>query len=137
MKKRIAALLRRWAYALNPENSRTLPPGYEVQKLEAYDCFRQPEAKPGERFRQVPDAETTRRIRAGLVENLIKQLRNDPDCVRVRAEISPVPGGLVEYRAALYVGVSLQAKRRREFRESSIRRANERRLQKAYGKQKL
>lgn len=128
IKEKFAALLRRWAYALSPESSRTLPPDYEVKKLEAYDCFRQDEPQPGEKFRPVPDAILRRRIRAGLVENLIEQLRNDPDCFHIKADIAPVPGGLVEYNATLYVGVSLQAKRRREFREASIKRATKQKL---------
>ena len=33
IKTKLAALLRRWAYALHPETPATLPPGYQVKKV--------------------------------------------------------------------------------------------------------
>lgn len=96
MKKKIAALLRRWAYALNPETPATLPPGYQVAKVVSYDTFPTENGK-------MPDANTVSVIMGSLKANVLEQII---DCgyIRSRADIAPVPGGLIEYEASLYVG---------------------------------
>ncbi len=96
MKKKIAALLRRWAYALNPETPATLPPGYQVAKVVGYDTYASEDGK-------MPDANTVSLIMGSLKAGILKQII-DCDYIRCRADIAPVPGGLIEYEASLYVG---------------------------------
>lgn len=56
MKKKLAALLRRWAYALHPETSATLPPGYDLKQVVSQYSYtlkdgKMPEAAVVESFR--------------------------------------------------------------------------------------
>lgn len=96
IKNKLAALLRRWAYALNPETPATLPPGYQVAKIVSTDTYAPIDGT-------MPDANTASVIMGSLKANVLEQII---DCgyIRARADIAPVPGGLVEYEASLYVG---------------------------------
>lgn len=96
MKKKLASLLRRWAYALHPETPATLPPGYQVAKVVSTDTILLKDGK-------MPDANTASVIMGSLKTNVLEQII---DCgyIRARADIAPIPGGLVEYEASLYVG---------------------------------
>lgn len=96
IKEKLAALLRRWAYALHPETPATLPPGYEVAKIVSTDAYASNDGK-------MPDANTAQVIMGCLKTNVLEQII---DCgyIRARADIAPVPGGLIEYEASLYVG---------------------------------
>lgn len=96
MKKKLAALLRRWAYALHPETPATLPPGYQVAKIVSTDAYAPNDGK-------TPDANTASVIMGSLKANVLEQII---DCgyIRARADIAPIPGGLIEYEASLYVG---------------------------------
>lgn len=96
MKKKIAALLRRWAYALNPETPATLPPGYQVAKIVSYDTYASEDGK-------MPTPEIVNLIRGNLESDVIEQVMHG-DFIRSRADIAAVPGGLIEYEASLYVG---------------------------------
>lgn len=96
MKKKIAALLRRWAYALNPETPATLPPGYQVKKVVSYDTYASEDGK-------MPPPEIVSLIRGNLESDVLEQIMHG-DYIRSRADIAPVPGGLIEYEASLYVG---------------------------------
>lgn len=96
MKKKLAALLRRWAYALHPETPATLPPGYQLKKLVSYDTYISEDGK-------MPNAQIVSLIRGNLETDVIEQVMQG-DYIRSRADIAPVPGGLVEYEASLYVG---------------------------------
>lgn len=96
MKKKLAALLRRWAYALSPETPATLPPGYQVAKIVSTDAYASNDGT-------MPDANTARVIMGSLKANVLEQII-DCDYIRARADIAPVPGGLIEYEASLYVG---------------------------------
>ena len=96
MKKKIAALLRRWAYALNPETPATLPPGYQVAKVVSTIGYPLPEGR-------MPTPETIKRNYNRLTEEVLMQVQY---CgyIRHSADIHPVPGGMVDYEASLYVG---------------------------------
>lgn len=96
MKKKIAALLRRWAYALNPETPATLPPGYELAKVVSTVGYPLPDGK-------MPTPETIKHFYKVLTEEVLTQVQ---ECgyIRHRADIHPVPGGMVDYEATLYVG---------------------------------
>lgn len=96
IKNKFAATLRRWAYALNPETPATLPPGYQVAKIVSTDTYTPIDGT-------MPDANTASVIMGSLKANVLEQII---DCgyIRARADIAPVPGGLVEYEASLYVG---------------------------------
>lgn len=96
IKNKFAALLRRWAYALNPETPATLPPGYQVAKVVSYDAYAPQNGK-------MPDANTVSVIAGRLRKTVLEQIA---DCgyIRTRADIAAVPGGLIEYEASLYVG---------------------------------
>lgn len=96
MKKKIAALLRRWAYALSPETPATLPPGYQVAKIVSYDDYAPKDGK-------TPDAELSRIIKGKLEAEVIEQVIGG-GYIRTRTDIAAVPGGLIEYEASLYVG---------------------------------
>lgn len=96
MKKKIAALLRRWAYALHPETSATLPPGYQLKKVVSYDTYISEDGK-------MPTPEIVSLIRGNLETDVIEQVMQG-DYIRARADIAPIPGGLVEYEGSLYVG---------------------------------
>lgn len=96
MKKKLAALLRRWAYALHPETPATLPPSYQVAKVVSSDAYAPIDGK-------MPDANTAAVIMGSLKANVLEQII-DCNYIRARADIAPVPGGLVEYEASLYVG---------------------------------
>lgn len=96
MKKKFAALLRRWAYALHPETPATLPPGYKVAKVVSYDAYAPTDGK-------MPDANYISVVMGSLKTAVLEQII-DCDYIRARADISPVPGGLIEYEASLYVG---------------------------------
>lgn len=114
IKAKLAALLRSWAYALHPKTAATLPDGYEVKKITASFNFKQDEIaglRPGEKFRAIPDALTGARIRAILIDDLIAKLRKNPECFTVRADIAPIPGGLVEYDATLFVGANVMLRK--------------------------
>lgn len=104
LKDKFAAFLRRWAYALSPESSRTLPPGYEVRVLRATHNYA---LQPGE---DIPDKLITRMVTNILTDDLITGLRSRPECFNLRADLAPIPGGLVEYSAVLYVGVPQKVK---------------------------
>ena len=45
IKAKFAALLRRWAYALNPETPATLPTGYELAKVVSIVGYPLPDGK--------------------------------------------------------------------------------------------
>lgn len=96
MKKKIAALLRRWAYALHPETPTTLPPGYQVAKVVSQISHIVQEGK-------MPPEAVVRRYRDSLTEEVLERIK-DFGYIRHRADIHPVPGGLVDYEASLYVG---------------------------------
>ena len=98
IKNKLAALLRRWAYALHPETPATLPPGYQVAKLNATYNYA---LSPGE---EAPDELKARMVTNILTDNLIGGLRQRPECFNLRADIAPIPGGLIEYSASLYIG---------------------------------
>lgn len=96
MKKKIAALLRRWAHALHPETPATLPPGYQLAKVGAVIHHAVTEGK-------MPPAKVVEDYRNQLIDGVLNHIK---DCgyIRCRADIHPVPGGLVDYEASLYVG---------------------------------
>ena len=96
MKKLLAALLRRWAYALHPETPATLPPGYQVAKLVSRDNLLLEDGK-------MPSTEIVSLIRGGLETDIIEKVMQG-NYIRSRADIAAVPGGLIEYEASLYVG---------------------------------
>lgn len=96
MKKKLAALLRRWAYALHPETPATLPPGYQVAKVVSSEMYAPVDGR-------MPDKNTADVIKGSLKANVLEQII---DCGYIRdiTDVAPVPGGLVEYEASLYVG---------------------------------
>lgn len=95
MKKKLAALLRRWAYALHPETPATLPPGYQVRKFNAFDYLR-----------ELPDEKEDEAVKYGLRRELAKEvMAKDSSPVTFRVERAAIPGKLLEYTATLYVGV--------------------------------
>lgn len=98
IKTKLAALLRRWAYALHPETPATLPPGYQVARLNASYNYA---LSPGEK---APDKLITRMVTNILTDELVGKLRQRPEWFNLRAEIAPVPGGLIEYSGSLYIG---------------------------------
>lgn len=95
-KAKFAAILRRWAYALNPETPATLPPGYQVTKIVSYDTYASED-------RKMPTPEIVSLIRGNLESDVIEQVMHG-NFIRSRADIAAVPGGLIEYEASLYVG---------------------------------
>lgn len=95
MKKIFAALLRRWAHALNPETPATLPPGHEVVKVVSRKAFTFPDGK-------MPDAATVEGIKRAMTEEILSRI--DTRFIRYRADLAPIPGGLIEYSASLYIG---------------------------------
>lgn len=96
MKKRIAALLRRWAYALSPETPATLPPGYQVAKVVSQVSHLIEEGK-------TPPEEVVKQYRDRLTEEVLEGIK-DFGYIRHRADVHPIPGGLIDYEASLYVG---------------------------------
>ena len=96
IKTKLAALLRRWAYALHPETPATLPPGYKVAKVVSQVSHLVQEGK-------MPLEEVVRLYRDYLTEEVLGRIK-DFGYIRHRADIHPVPGGLVDYEASLYVG---------------------------------
>lgn len=96
IKDKFAASLRRWAYALHPETPATLPPGYQVAKLVSCENFPLEDGT-------MPSPEIHSLIRGGLETDVLEQVMQG-DYIRSRADIAPVPGGLIEYEASLYVG---------------------------------
>lgn len=96
IKTKLAALLRRWAYALHPETHATLPPGYQVAKVVSRVSHLVQEGK-------MPPEEVVRLYRDYLTEEVLGRIK-DFGYIRHRADIHPVPGGLVDYEASLYVG---------------------------------
>lgn len=65
MKKKLAALLRRWAYALHPETPATLPPGYKVAKVVSQVRHLVQEGKmPPEEVKTLPGLPNRRSLRA-------------------------------------------------------------------------
>lgn len=67
MKKKLAALLRRWAYALHPETPATLPPGYQVAKLVSRENFPLEDGT-------MPTPEIHSLIRGGLEADVLEQV---------------------------------------------------------------
>lgn len=96
IKTTLAALLRRWAYALHPETPATLPPGYQVKKVVSNLSHFITDGK-------MPPEEVVRLYRDYLTEEVLGRIK-DFGYIRHRADIHPVPGGLVDYEASLYVG---------------------------------
>lgn len=96
IKNKLAALLRRWAYALHPETPATLPPGYQVAKVVSSDTYAPIDGK-------MPDAKTAEVIKGYLKANVLEQI-TDCGYIREITDVAPVPGGLIEYEASLYVG---------------------------------
>ena len=95
MKKKIAALLRRWAYALHPETSATLPPGYELKKVVSQYSYTLKDGK-------MPEAAVVDSFRDAIADDIIEYAK---DAINFRADIHPVPGGMVDYIGTLYVGI--------------------------------
>ncbi|TFU95285.1 hypothetical protein E4T81_01785 [Barnesiella sp. WM24] len=96
IKDKFAALLRRWAYALHPETPATLPPGYQVAKIVRSDAYAPTDGT-------MPPPGVVSLIRGQLIAEVAEQVIKG-DYIRTRADIAPVPGGLIEYEASLYVG---------------------------------
>lgn len=96
IKTKLAALLRRWAYALQPETSATLPPGYKVAKV--VSLISHP-IQDGKMPTEAEVSDYRKRLAAGIVSNI-----SDLGYIRYRADIAAVPGGLIDYEASLYVG---------------------------------
>ena len=94
MKKKLAALLRRWAYALHPETSATLPPGYDLKQVVSQYRYTLKEGK-------MPEAAVVDSFRDAITDDIIKYVK---DAITFRADINPVPDGMVEYIGTLYVG---------------------------------
>ncbi len=94
MKKKLAALLRRWAYALHPETSATLPPGYDLKQVVSQYRYTLKEGK-------MPEAAVVDSFRDAITDDIIKYVK---DAITFRADINSVPGGMVEYIGTLYVG---------------------------------
>lgn len=101
MKKLLAALLRRWAYALHPQTPATLPPGHEVVKVVSRKTFALPDGK-------LPEPRTVEGIRQQLTAEILERI--DTRFIRYRADLAPIPGGMVEYSASVYVGFKPQNK---------------------------
>lgn len=95
IKNKLAALLRRWAYAMYPETPAALPPGYKVRKIVAYDYLR-----------YLPIEEEDEDVKRQLRRELAKEItaKNDSP-VDIRVERAAIPGELLEYTAVLYVGI--------------------------------
>lgn len=98
IKDKFAAFLRRWANKLSPETPQTLPPGFKVAVLRATYNYA---LSPGEK---IPDKLITRMVTNILTDDLITNLRHRPECFNLRADLAPIPGGLIEYSASLYIG---------------------------------
>lgn len=96
IKTKLAALLRRWAYALHPETPATLPPGYQVAKVVSQVSHLVQEGK-------MPPTAVVEHYRRALTEEVLERIK-DFGYIRHRADIHPVPGGLVDCEASLYVG---------------------------------
>lgn len=96
MKKKLAALLRRWAYALHPETPATLPPGYQVAKVVSQISH---PIQGG----MMPPKEVVNDYRDSLTKEVLERIK-DFGYIRYRADIAPVPGGLIDYEATLYIG---------------------------------
>ncbi len=94
MKKKLAALLRRWAYALHPETSATLPPGYDLKQVVSQYRYTLKDGK-------MPEAAVVDSFRDAITDDIIKYVK---DAINFRADINPVPGGMVDYIGTLYVG---------------------------------
>ncbi|WP_304479570.1 hypothetical protein [uncultured Duncaniella sp.] len=96
IKAKFAALLRRWAYALNPETPATLPTATSLPKVVSIVGYPLPDGK-------MPTPETIKHFYKVLTEEVLTQVQ---DCgyIRHRADIHPVPGGMIDYEASLYVG---------------------------------
>ena len=50
----------------------------------------------------MPDAATVEGIKRAMTEEVLSRI--DTRFIRYRADLAPVPGGLIEYSASLYVG---------------------------------
>lgn len=96
IKTKLAALLRRWAYALHPETPATLPPGYKMAKVVSNFRYLNTDGK-------MPTEAEVAQYRKTLAEEVLALIQG-ADYIRHRADIHPVPGGLVDYEASLYVG---------------------------------
>ena len=116
MRKKLATLLRAWAQKLSPEN-RTLPEGYEVAAITASYSYIPKQPEDGHKFRPVPHTIELHRIKSILLDRLITKLETTPDAWPVHADLAMKPGDRGTYKATLYVGVSLEARRRRENRQ--------------------
>lgn len=95
MKKKFAALLRRWAYALHPETSATLPPGYNLKQVVSQYSYTLKDGK-------MPEAAVVESFRDAITDDIIKYVK---DAINFRADIHPIPGGMVDYIGTLYVGI--------------------------------
>ncbi len=96
MKKKIAALLRRWAYALNPDPRRHFRRATKSPKVVSQISH---PIQGG----MMPPKEVVNDYCDSLTKEVLERVK-DFGYIRYRADISPVPGGLIEYEASLYVG---------------------------------
>lgn len=95
MKKKLAALLRRWAYALHPETSATLPLGYDLKQVVSQYRYTLKDGK-------MPEAAVVESFRDAITDDIIEYVK---DAINFRADIHPIPGGMVDYIGTLYVGI--------------------------------
>lgn len=96
IKTKLAALLHRWAYAIHPETPATLPPGYELTKVV---CFHTVTPQDG----RLQTTEEVKDIRQNLTKRVLNLIERY-GYIQHHVDIAPVPGGLIDYEATLYVG---------------------------------
>ena len=84
IKTKLAALLRRWAYALHPETPATLPPGYQVKKVVSNLSHFITDGK-------MPPKALVEEYKRGLAEEVLAIIKG-AGYIRHRTDIHLVPG---------------------------------------------
>lgn len=94
IKAKLAALLRRWAYALHPETSATLPPGYDLKQVVSQYRYTLKDGK-------MPEAAVVDSFRDAITDDIIKYVKDAQGQTVTRTTwvscLKPGDGAVVNY----------------------------------------